>query len=323
MRMRFSMRREIQVAYQRYGKEMMAGKTKMAPGRLCMERKIRPGDKVGIVCCSNGWKREKNKQIRLQEALLKIPLTPVFSPYIFEREGVESGSAAQRAQALMDFYRDDSIQTIFDISGGDIANGILPYLDYEMIAAGDKLFWGYSDLTAVINAIYTKTGKASVLYQICNLLYEHGEEQQKSVRDAIFGKGEALFTFPYEFLQGDKMEGVVAGGNVRCFLKLAGTPYFPDLTDKILLLESLGGTVAQMLTYFSQLQQLGAFENVKGILLGTFTQMEQERCRPDVWTLLKRFIEPSLPVARTAYIGHGTDARAIMVGEYRRFEGKD
>lgn len=287
-----------------------------------MERKINPGDKIGVVCCSNGWKREKNKQIRLQEALLKIPLTPVFSPYIFAQEGVESGSAIQRAHALMDFYRDDSIQAVFDISGGDIANAILPYLDYEAIAAGDKLFWGYSDLTTVINAIYTKTKKPSVLYQICNLLYEHGEEQQKNVRDTILENGEALFTFPYEFLQGERMEGVVVGGNVRCFLKLAGTAYFPALEGKILLLESLGGTVAQMLTYFSQLQQLGAFEKVKGILLGTFTQMEQELCRPDVWSLLRRFVDPGLPVAKTAFIGHGTDARAIMVGEYRRFERK-
>ncbi len=284
--------------------------------------KLNPGDKAGIVCCSNGWKREKNKQIRLQEALLKIPLTPVFSPYIMERDSVESGSPMERGQALMDFYRDDSIRSIFDISGGDIANGILPYLDYDVIAGSDKLFWGYSDLTTVINAIYTKTGKASVLYQICNLLYEHGEEQQKHVRDTIFGNGEALFTFPYEFLQGQGMEGVVVGGNVRCFLKLAGTFYFPDLQDKILLLESLGGTAAQMLTYFSQLQHLGVFERVRGILLGTFTQMEQELCRPDVWTLLQRFIGTTLPVAKTAYIGHGPDSRAIMVGEYRRFEQK-
>ena len=238
--------------------------------------KLNPGDKAGIVCCSNGWKREKNKQIRLQEALLKIPLTPVFSPYIMERDSVESGSPMERGQALMDFYRDDSIRSIFDISGGDIANGILPYLDYDVIAGSDKLFWGYSDLTTVINAIYTKTGKASVLYQICNLLYEHGEEQQKHVRDTIFGNGEALFTFPYEFLQGQGMEGVVVGGNVRCFLKLAGTFYFPDLQDKILLLESLGGTAAQMLTYFSQLQHLGVFERVRGILLGTFTQMDSQ-----------------------------------------------
>lgn len=286
-----------------------------------MEMRMKPGDKIGIVCCSNGWeKRKETKFRRLQEILLGMHLVPVISPYIFERGSVESGGAIERAQALMDFYRDDTVKGIFDISGGDIANGILPYLDYEAIAVCDKKFWGYSDLTTVINAIYAKTGKPSALYQICNFMYDHAEEQQENFKNAVFENNETLFRFPYAFLQGTAMKGVVVGGNVRCFLKLAGTPYFPEQTDKILLLESLGGTAPQMLTYFSQLQQLGAFKQVRGILLGTFTQMEQEKCMPDVWTLLKKFVDPGLPVAKTAFVGHGTDSRAVLVGEYREFE---
>ena len=256
---------------------------------------------------------------RLESLLLGMRLVPVFSPCIFERESVESGSAQERAQALMNFYRDHTIKGIFDISGGDIANGILPYLDYGAISDTDKKFWGYSDLTTVLNAIYTKTGKPSVLYQICNLIYDHAEEQQENFRNTVMGKNEMLFQFPFTFLQGNAMEGIVVGGNIRCFLKLAGTPYFPTLTDRILLLESLGGTVPQMLTYFSQLRQLGAFEQVRGILLGTFSQMEQEKCQPDVWTLLKGFVSPELPVARTALVGHGTDSRAALIGEYKKF----
>lgn len=281
---------------------------------------IHPGDKIGIVCCSNGQKRKDEPMVRqLEEVLVGLQLIPVFSPYIFERGSVESGSAVERARALMDFYHDDSIKGIFDISGGDIANGILSYLDYEVIAACDKRFWGYSDLTTVINAIYSKTGKASVLYQIRNLLYDHGTLQQENFKSAIFEEKDELFRVPCEFYQGEELEGIVVGGNIRCFLKLAGTEYFPETEDKILLLESMGGTVPQMLTYFSQLQQLGMFERVKGILLGTFTQMEQERCEPNVWELLRRFVSPELPVARTAYIGHGTDSKAVLVGEYGKF----
>ena len=235
-----------------------------------MEIRMKPGDKIGIVCCSNGWEKRKETKIRrLESVLLGMHFVPVFSPYIFERGSVESGGAIERAQALMDFYRDDTVKGIFDISGGDIANGILPYLDYGAIAAYDKIFWGYSDLTTIINAIYAKAGRPSALYQICNFMYDHAEEQQENFKNAVFGNNETLFRFPYAFLQGTAMKGVVVGGNVRCFLKLAGTPYFPDLTDKILLLESLGGTAPQMLTYFSQLQQLGAFKQVRGILLGT------------------------------------------------------
>lgn len=286
-----------------------------------MEMKIKPGDKIGIVCCSNGWEKQREAKFRkLQEILLGMRLVPVISPYIFARGSAESGSAMERAQALMDFYRDDSVKGIFDISGGDIANGILPFLDYETIAAGEKKFWGYSDLTTVINAIYTKTGQPSVLYQICNMMYDHAEEQQENFKSAIFGSSEELFRFPYVFLQGNSMEGIMVGGNVRCLLKLTGTAYFPALTDRILLLESMGGAAPQMLTYFSQLQQLGAFEQVRGILLGTFTQMEQEKWKPDVWTLLKGFIRPDLPVAKTAFVGHGTDSRAVLLGGFGEFK---
>lgn len=297
-----------------------AGIAAVAADVIRMRADIKPGDQVGIVCCSNAWKKgEESRLCQLEEVLSGIGLVPVRSPYIFERESVEGASAMERAQALMDFYRDDAVKVIFDISGGDISNGILPYLDYGTIAACRKKFWGYSDLTTVINAIYTKTGKDSVLYQICNLLYEHGVARQESFKKLLFGEGDELLQFPCRFLQGKEMDGIVVGGNVRCFLKLAGTAYCPNFADKILLLESLGGTVPQMLTYFCQLQQLGAFEQIRGILLGTFTQMEREKCVPDVWTLLQRFVNPALPVAQTAFVGHGTDSQAVLVGSYRRF----
>ena len=93
----------------------------------------------------------------------------------------------------MEFYKNDEIDVIFDISGGDIANGILPYLDYDVIANSSKLFWGYSDLTTVINAIYKKTGKASVLYQIRNLIYDYKEQQIADFKNTIIHNGNDLF----------------------------------------------------------------------------------------------------------------------------------
>lgn len=55
------------------------------------------------------------------------------------------------------------------------------------------------------------------------------------------------------------------------------------------LLHSYGGEVPQMTTYLAQLKQIGAFEQVKGILLGTFTKMEENKCQPDIVTLVKEF----------------------------------
>ena len=277
---------------------------------------MQKGEKVGIVCCSNGQKTSYRGKIDLLcSTLEKLGVVPVLSDYIYEKEDVFSGTAKERAKALMDFYKDDKIKEIFDISGGDIANGILPYIDYEVIAESKKKFWGYSDLTTVVNAIYTKTGKASVLYQIRNLIYADKERQIVNFSNAMFGDGSQLFRFDYQFVQGNKMQGIVVGGNIRCFLKLAGTEYMPDLTGKIMLLESLSGTVAKMETYLAQLSQLGAFDKVAGVLLGTFTEMEELECKPDIVTLLQQYVKDDMPIAVTKEIGHGVDSKAIVIGQ--------
>lgn len=70
----------------------------------------------------------------------------------------------------------------------------------------------------------------------------------------------------------------------------------------------------QIETYLRQLQQLGAFEKVTGILLGTFTQMKAEQCIPTVETLIRQIAGQDLPVAVTEDIGHGTDAKGIVIG---------
>lgn len=277
---------------------------------------LKYGDKIGIVCCSNGQKRTYTEKIKcLENTLIDIGLQPVFSDYVYEKESIFSGTVQERANALMEFYKDDEIKGIFDISGGDVANGILPYLDYDIIANSSKMFWGYSDLTTVINAIYKKTGKASVLYQIRNLIYDYKEQQIANFKNTVIHNRNDLFHINYEFIQQSKMHGIVVGGNIRCFLKLAGTEYMPDLIDKILLLESFGGTVAKMETYLCQLQQMGVFDKVTGIILGTFTEMETEKCIPTIETVVKKIVGEDLPIAVTRDIGHGTDSKGIMIGQ--------
>ena len=230
-----------------------------------------------------------------------------------------SGTDEERAADLMRFYKDDSIDAIYDISGGDLANGVLRYLDFDTIADSDKTFWGYSDLTTVINAIYAKTGKSSVLYQIKNLIGSEAELQQERFRAYLSGDHSKLFHITCSFLQGTRMEGVLIGGNIRCFTKLAGTPYFPDVKDKLLLLEAYGGGCGQISTLFTQLEQMGVFDQVAGVLLGTFTYYERTNPGLSVFDLLKMHIRNDLPVAHTTEIGHGPDAKAIMIGSEMGF----
>lgn len=272
---------------------------------------MKQNQKVAIVCCSNGiLNKDKEKLDSLKQLLIKIGLIPVFSKHIYVQNSIFSGTCKQRAAVLMDCYQDEEIKAIFDISGGEIANEILPYLDFEIINKSNKQFWGYSDLTTIINAIYTKTNNSSVLYQLRNIL----NQDINSVYNSFFCEKDDLFSFNYKFIQGNSLTGVVVGGNIRCLLKLAGTEYWPKMEGKVLFLEALGGTVGQMTTYLSQLKQLGVFEQVSGIILGTFTTMEKEQCKPSIIELVSNYVNDKLPIIKTNEIGHDPYSKAIIIG---------
>ena len=73
---------------------------------------------------------------------------------------------------------EDLPRAIFDVSGGDIANEVLPYLDFDTIRKANKPYFGYSDLTTVINSLYTKAGVSSYLYQVRFLVGKYAGMQQ-------------------------------------------------------------------------------------------------------------------------------------------------
>ena len=280
--------------------------------------------KIAIVGSSNAQKKYwKTNLERLVEILnQRCNMQCQISEYLFEDDNYFGGSGRERGEEINRFFRDESIDAIFDISGGDIANEILPYLDYEEIRRSPKPYFGYSDVSTVLNAIYAKTGVHTCNYQLRNLIYEQ-EEKQITDFNKTFRDGENdLFHIRVQFVQGSYMKGSVIGGNIRCFLKLAGTEYMPCFDDKILLLEALNASSWQVATYLAQLKQLGAFDKINGILLGTFTKLDAELGVPCVEELIQRYAGKDMPVARTYDIGHGADAKAIWIGKEVEYKKK-
>lgn len=281
---------------------------------------VKKGSKIGICVCSNGQQESYREKIDLLLSTLRgLSYEPVCTPYLYETDSYFSGTGKQRAEALMTLYRDDEIKAIFDISGGDIANEILGDIDFSVIRENAKPFFGYSDVTTIINAIYQKTGIISGLYQLRNLIYEDRETQLQNFSDTFLEGKDSLTDFSYYFIQESFMEGVVIGGNIRCFLKLAGTAFMPDFEGKILFLEAFHSTSAQVMTYLCQLKQMGAFEKVNGILLGTFSRLDTEIYVPSVEELVQRVAGKEIPIARTMEVGHGSDAKCLWIGKKQRF----
>ncbi|TBX07078.1 peptidase S66 [Clostridium perfringens] len=284
---------------------------------------LNKGNKIGIISCSNGLSI-KNKNIidELKLNLKSLDIEMVEGDTLYAKEyNLFSGTGEEKARALEKLFLDKGIKMIFDISGGDLANEVLDFLDFNLIKENPKPFFGYSDLTVLLNAIYSQCHITTYNYQLRNLIGKFKEEQMQNFKASFIEGKEDIFNLDYEWINGSHLEGIVVGGNIRCLLKLAGTKYMPDFKDKILFLESFSGNSAKMVTYITQYKNLGVFNEIKGIILGEFTEMERENLKPDIVEILKRVIgEINIPILKTRDLGHGADAKCIPIGKYLIFK---
>lgn len=300
---------------------------------------MKTGRKAALTACSDplpGSGREIVEEVA--QYLAEKGLVVERSPYLFGCDEPDPGR--KKAEVLNGFFKDPEMEFIFDVTGGDLANTVLRHLDFEAVRESGAVFHGFSDLTTVINAIASGTGREAVNYQIRNIAGGAGangtagvngtvpagtagqtgiravslEERRQYFDRAVLRREISPEDLEARFVRGGSMRGRVVGGNVRCMLKLAGTEYWPDLRGAILLLEAHGGGVNQMTTMVEQYLELGAAEQINGVLLGTFSRMEEKGMRPGMPEIVLRMFPENIPVAQTRFVGHGKDARAIVIG---------
>jgi muramoyltetrapeptide carboxypeptidase len=281
---------------------------------------LKNSDKIALVSCSNGLKNTTSNNIaNLIKILKDMGLIPVLAHSLYEFNN-HSYSAYDRANDLLKFYKDQDIKAIFDLSGGDLANEILDYLDFNIIKNNYKPFFGYSDLTVLLNSLYSQNKTINYNYQLRNLINDNGEIQIDRFKKFIINGEQDLFNFDYTFVNGNKIQGVVLGGNIRCLLKLAGTKYMPNFNNSILFLEAQGGDYNKISTYIAQLIQLGVFNSISGLILGTFTEFESKKENGKIEKLfintLKKLNIKNLPIIKTTELGHGSNSKAITIGGY-------
>ncbi|MFD2829530.1 S66 peptidase family protein [Corticicoccus populi] len=268
--------------------------------------------KVALVGNSNPPK-DIQEVYKIEQVLTKLGLDVVLSPTLLERTLF---NGAKKAQIMNEYYADNTIDAIFDISGGDTANGVLNNLDYSLIRNQKKKFYGYSDITTVLNSLISQSDQSVELFQVSTLVWDKSGKQINKFKASFLNDTDDLYQTAWKFIQGSEIKGVVIGGNIRCFLKLAGTRYMPDLTNKILFLESLGGGEENLYSMVHQLKELDKFDRISGLLLGTFTYY-QENYKQSVEQLIQNILmDNSLPIAKTEEIGHGRNSNSLKLGDY-------
>lgn len=231
---------------------------------------LKKGDKIGIIAPSVGL---KDKDITPTLTYFKnIGLIPVLADNLKSTYRYMAGTDKERADAINKMFAADDIKALFCIRGGAGATRMLPYLDYELIKNNPKPIIGLSDSTALQNALFAKTNTPSFTGFLP--IYDLNDKTINPLVDASLKN--CLFDDSHKITSGicqhkGTASGELVGGCLSVFLYLCGTPYFPDLRDKILILEDIEEKTYKIDLMLNQLKQQKNFDKLKGIILGQFT----------------------------------------------------
>lgn len=256
--------------------------------------------------------------------------------HIHSRYGHLAGTDEERIADIHRMFADEEVRAIVCLRGGSGAARLLDKLDYGLIAQNPKIFLGYSDITAFLQAIYTQTG----------LITFHGHvgtsnwtAPMVSQFHRIFVNGElphyASLPLSEDGLAHDHepirtivpgiAEGKLLGGNLTVLTGIAGSKYFPDFEDSILFLEDIGEKPYRVDRMMSQLALTGALGKIKGFIFGQCTDCdandETKTKSLSLTQIFDDFIRPlGIPAFQGAMIGHIDEQFIVPVGAKVRMD---
>lgn len=277
-----------------------------------------------------------------QKLLVQNGFDVTFGENIFKAQKYyDCATVEQRIKDLHNAFVDDNIQIILSVIGGANSNQMLPYIDYELIKNNPKMLCGFSDITAILNAIYAKTGvevfygphyssfgmKLGIDYtleyfkkimsngwiQICPSKTYSDDYWYLDQNKRIFEKNEGFYC-----INQGQAEGTILGGNLCTFNLLQGTEYMPSLENCILFLED-DDTVGDL--FFKEfdrnlesLIQQKDFKGVKGLIIGR--SQKAANMNKEKWeTLLRSKKElKNIPVLANVDFGHTTPIFTFPIG---------
>src|SRR3989344_782494 len=240
-------------------------------------QRLRKGDTIGFIAPSKHLSDDDRFIFKRTTAILQqLGFNLKTSSHFFavDRYGYSAGTAEERAADIMEQFSDDSITGIWCWQGGQTANMVLDLLDYEFIEKHPKLFLGFSDNTVLLNAMYQKTGLIT-FHAPDPKVYPQEEPFASEYSQAEFinrlvnaEAGQIRKKSNWKVVRSGQANGKLFGGNLRSLLKLAGTPYWPEVVGAILLLEDNHIDIPEAEYMLTRLRHMGVFEKVSAVVVG-------------------------------------------------------
>ncbi|GAB4041023.1 S66 peptidase family protein [Spirosoma jeollabukense] len=295
---------------------------------LIKPAKLRPGDTIGLFCPAAPAYSQETVKIT-QESLQALGFQTKLGPHIYDRYGYLAGRDADRVSDLHAFFTDQSVKAVMAIHGGWGCARLLPLLDYDLIQRNPKVLIGYSDITALLLAIYAKTGLVTIhgpvgsatfnTYTVDWLKRVLMEGETVTMRNPT-DKGDNLTQTQDRIttIRPGLARGRLVGGNLTVLSHLIGSPYLPDWKNTILFLEDTHEDIYRMDRMFTQLKLAGILNQIAGFIFGRCTDCGPGNGSYGSLTLDDVLTEYIIPLDKPAYsgamIGHISNKFTVPLG---------
>ena len=265
---------------------------------------LNPGDTIGVFTPSSPSYKDnpelfENGVHNLEKLGFKVKLGSLTEKRA--SQGYRSGTAQDRAAEFMQLILDPKIKGLISTIGGNNSNSMIPYLDFAAIRKHPKVICGYSDVTSLHIGILHYAGLRTFYGpSVMTWFGEHPDgipESVESFLDAVSRHRSGARTLktpsrwsnhkrrwdngewknvPREWKKNDgwkvlnpgRVQAPILAANLNTLMLAAGTPYFPTLKGKILLVESMSAHYAEEERKLRHLQLTGAFEEISGFIVG-------------------------------------------------------
>ncbi|MFZ3009810.1 MAG: S66 peptidase family protein [Candidatus Microsaccharimonas sp.] len=310
-------------------------------------KRLQKGDVIRVIAPSRSLSiiGEETRAIAT-ERLQQLGLSVSFSEHAEEIDDFVSSSIESRVEDIHTAFKDPQVKAILTAIGGFNSNQLLSKLDWDLIRNNPKIFCGFSDITALSNALYAKTGLVTYSgpHYSSFGMKKGFDYSLESFVAAVMGSDEMTITPSSEwsddlwFLDQEKRtlipnkgwlpvqsgvaEGTIIGGNLCTLILLSNTEYMPQADNIILFIEDDEELQIQHFDRnLTALSQQPWFANVKGIVMGRFQQVSEVSDELILQMIVRNDALRSMPVIANVDFGHTMPLITFPIGGHARIVG--
>ncbi|NOZ47399.1 MAG: LD-carboxypeptidase [Chlorobi bacterium] len=302
---------------------------KEKPAKIKPER-LKKGDTIGLVTPAGViTEKQLNETIHKLESL---GLKSYYMPSVLSQYGYFAGTDRERADELVHMFTNKDVDGILCVRGGYGAIRMFDLINYEKIRENPKVFIGYSDITALLNVIFNKTGLITFHGPVGVSTFNDFSVQSL---DKVIFNPEKKYKYPYqreenteenpEFdvytINKGKAEGELVGGNLSVLASMTGSNYEIDYKDKIVFIEEIDEKVYAVDRWLTILLNGTNLKEAAGIALGVFSNCSKnDEPGFTLKEVLVNILEPlKIPVSYGMPFGHIATKITLPIGVNVKF----